>query len=216
MLQNRAPYLAAAIVAYLAACNTPDQPTAPSFEGEVSQARQRPVQPIRYRALAGATQSVCGLSNSGEAFCWGLNNYGQLGNGSTDYNSTRPTRVAGQHRFNEIAISYQHGCGIDGGAAFCWGHNNTGQLGNPLSTVVAREPIRVQGSISFSQLSVGFFHTCGIGGAPFAGSDLGYCWGSSEWGQLGDNSAGVIKTEPTRISHDLRHGIDVPTETCLV
>ena len=54
--------------------------------------------------------------------------------------------------------------------------------------------------------SVGFFHTCGIGG-----SDLGYCWGSSQWGQLGDNSAGIIRTEPTRISHDLRQGIDLPT-----
>jgi alpha-tubulin suppressor-like RCC1 family protein len=73
----------------------------------------------------------CALNERGQAFCWGSNGEGQLGDRSTTSRSL-PVRVS---RFGEdvtkIAVgSNRHSCGINRlGRAFCWGSNLEGQLG---------------------------------------------------------------------------------------
>ncbi len=54
---------------------------------------------LRYSTLAAGNGFTCGISGAG-AWCWGINNYGQLGNGgSTD--SPIPVRVANQDQFDD-------------------------------------------------------------------------------------------------------------------
>jgi alpha-tubulin suppressor-like RCC1 family protein len=80
----------------------------------------------------------CGVTTSGAAYCWGLNAYGQLGDGTTA-NKLVPTQVVGGLTFAAVAASAvvdgAHTCGLTtSGAVYCWGLNNDGQLGDGTTT----------------------------------------------------------------------------------
>jgi hypothetical protein len=53
----------------------------------------------------------CALDTEGQAFCWGLNGFGQLGDGTTTDGSV-PMPVAGGHQFRSLAVSISHTCGL--------------------------------------------------------------------------------------------------------
>ena len=86
----------------------------------------------------------CGVTTSGSAYCWGLNNSGQLGNGSSDVSAhTVPEAVSGNLNFSSMSAGGRHTCGITtNGAAYCWGQNQDGQLGDGLLTD-SHVPVRV-------------------------------------------------------------------------
>lgn len=76
-------------------------------------------------------ENTCGLLQSGLLKCWGINDIGEVGDGSTTPRST-PVSVSGGHLFLSIATgpSY-HSCGVEaGGVPWCWGWNEGGQLGD--------------------------------------------------------------------------------------
>jgi hypothetical protein len=85
--------------------------------------------------LAGATaidtgsEHACAIAVSGTGFCWGLNNAGQLGDGTTTRNST-PQSVSGVVSMSRVATGESSSCAIKwDGSAMCWGGNARGQLG---------------------------------------------------------------------------------------
>ncbi len=126
----------------------------------------------------------CGLTSAGTAYCWGLNNAGQLGDGSTA-NSPTPVAVAGGLTFSGLATgtSRSHTCGLTSSRApYCWGQNSSGQLGNG-STTGSATPVAVSGGLTFSALTTGDGHACGLTSAGAA-----YCWGLNDRGQLGNGS----------------------------
>jgi alpha-tubulin suppressor-like RCC1 family protein len=136
---------------------------------------------LTFRSISVGEHHVCGLTAAGAAYCWGLNYYGALGNGTTA-NALAPVPVAGGLTFADVSAGAMHTCAVTAaGAAYCWGYNGNGQLGNgttsdsPLTT-----PTPVTGGITFASVSAGEGFTCGIavGGAM-------YCWGSNGYGQLG-------------------------------
>jgi hypothetical protein len=74
--------------------------------------------------------ATLGLDNVAEAYCWGLNDHGQLGDGTTD-NRTSGTLVAGGIAFATITAGAAHTCATQvTGASYCWGWNYLGRLGN--------------------------------------------------------------------------------------
>jgi len=80
----------------------------------------------------------CGVTTTGSAYCWGLNAYGQLGDGTTT-NKLVPTLVSGGLTFVSVAASTTpdgaHTCGLTtSGAVYCWGLNDHGQLGDGTTT----------------------------------------------------------------------------------
>lgn len=86
------------------------------------------------KSLTGINTSngyTCALSSTNQAYCWGENGYGQLGNDSTD-NSLTPVAVdTGDKVIDSISNGYAHGCVITSEKqAYCWGWNIYGQLGN--------------------------------------------------------------------------------------
>ena len=88
---------------------------------------------------AGAVYS-CGLTEGGNAYCWGRNSYGQLGDGTTMDRAT-PVKVAGGLTFATIQANGAHTCGATAaGATYCWGNNSDGQLGDG-TTINRTEPV---------------------------------------------------------------------------
>lgn len=71
----------------------------------------------------------CALTPSGQAWCWGWNGAGQLGDGTTT-SSLVPVEVSGGLRFASLSLGGAATCGRNGNQAWCWGGNQFGQLGN--------------------------------------------------------------------------------------
>jgi len=72
----------------------------------------------------------CGLDTAGKAWCWGQNQYGQLGDNSTSQRTT-PVVVSGNKTFSQISVGWEHSCAVDEvGEMWCWGRGASGRLGN--------------------------------------------------------------------------------------
>ncbi|MFA7478637.1 MAG: hypothetical protein WC184_12240, partial [Acidimicrobiia bacterium] len=144
---------------------------------------------------AGSNHS-CGITTGGDAYCWGNNTYGQMGNGNTP-SQTTPVKVVGNHSFVSITAGVGHSCGVTtGGDAYCWGQNNYGQLGNGnISTYVGVfSPAKVSGKHTFVSITAGNNHTCGV----TTGGDA-YCWGYNYYSQVGTWTAGVEQSAPIKV-----------------
>ncbi len=89
-------------------------------------------------------RSSCGVTTSGVVACWGMNNYGQLGNGGTSDQGT-PVLVSGGLTFSTVSVGESHTCALSATGAYCWGRNDLGQLGNGTNAGYL-VPIRVTGS----------------------------------------------------------------------
>lgn len=130
---------------------------------------------------------TCGIIAGGAAYCWGDNERGQLGIGTTDLAPHPvPGLVSGGLTFVSLTAGLgRHTCALtDVGAAYCWGENTFGALGDG-SGADKSSPVVVSGGLVFDQLIAGGFigHTCGLSDAGAA-----YCWGENERGQVGDGS----------------------------
>lgn len=81
--------------------------------------------------LGAGNTHTCAFTVAGTVECWGGNNNGQLGNGTTA-NSTVPGVITGLGAtVTALSSGYGHNCVlISTGAAQCWGYNLYGQLGN--------------------------------------------------------------------------------------
>jgi len=134
--------------------------------------------------LVHAVPGGCGIDHEGKAWCWGHNNYGQLGVGRTDppgvFSPVEEVATDVRFRFVDRGAYFTCGIAVDD-TAWCWGRNWYGNLG--ADTGAAGEsnvPVPVQGGIRFRQLSVGSEHVCGI-----STDGKTYCWGQGGEGALG-------------------------------
>ena len=136
---------------------------------------------------------TCAQSTTGESWCWGANESGQLGDG-TNVGRLTPTRMATGLAFTRLSGGGAHSCGIAAGIVYCWGSNAEGQLGagSRISSFVA---IPVSGTRTYSALASGAAHTCALATT----NGYAYCWGRNRDGQLGDGSTND-RLSPTLIS----------------
>lgn len=89
---------------------------------------------LRFRQLAAGFFQTCGVTTNNVAYCWGRNDVGQLGDGTTA-NRLLPVPVAGGLRFHQVSAADFHTCGVTTGSqAHCWGRNFGGQLGDGTTT----------------------------------------------------------------------------------
>src|SRR5947207_12292494 len=160
---------------------------------------------LTFSSLSAGWGPTCAVTANGAAYCWGDNGNGALGIGSDTANidlcaagsgqcSETPLKVAGGLQFSTVGAANLHACGITAaGAAYCWGDNSFGELGIGAnaatdtcnSSPCSRTPVAVAGGLTFTALRAGLFLTCGraTGGAW-------YCWGSNNFGQLGNGAVG--------------------------
>ena len=154
-----------------------------------------------FPALSAGASHTCGLvpNTSGEPFtyCWGLNDHGQLGDGTMNQRtSPTPVAAAGQNglpplQLDNVSAGGAYTCGLnyDTGWDYCWGVNSNGQLDDGTTTDRA-SPVLI-GGIFNPQITTGAAHTCAIQTVPVVGSESLtplYCWGANGNGQLGDGT----------------------------
>lgn len=149
----------------------------------------------RYRQVVTGSSHSCGLTLAGAVHCWGMNEFGQLGDGTTNTRGV-PAVVVGLHGGVEaITAGHFHTCAVSSaGAATCWGRNHGGQLGDG-SQIDRLVPVPVSGLASGAhEIKAGDAHTC-----VRLGSGALQCWGLNTFGQLGDGTT-VDRLTPTQVS----------------
>jgi alpha-tubulin suppressor-like RCC1 family protein len=86
---------------------------------------------LRFIQISAGLHTTCGVTSLlNQAYCWGLNSAGQLGDGTT-VNRSVPRAVRGGLQFTQLDPSDgSHNCGVARSSGYCWGNNLYGQLGD--------------------------------------------------------------------------------------
>ena len=129
--------------------------------------------PVVWRSLTIGYGHTCGLTADGVAYCWGSNDWGQLGDGTRRAKFV-PVAVAARAalRFRSISAGAEHTCAVaTDGTAWCWGDNKNGQLGDRTRNTRTR-PSAVASRLRFRSMSASYESTCAL-----AESGAAYCWG---------------------------------------
>ena len=160
-------------------------------------------EPITVPNLAGTVLATtaggkhsCAVRTGGELRCWGENEDGQIGDGTTD-EALIPTAISTPPQNVVSAVAGDtHTCGIaSGGSVHCWGQNDVGQLGRGFTGFRSEFPLQVNGlSSGVTQISTSFAHNCVIrsGGSV-------WCWGLNGNGQVGDGTT-TTQSEPVAVA----------------
>jgi alpha-tubulin suppressor-like RCC1 family protein len=118
----------------------------------------------------------CAIADTGDAYCWSINDYGELGNGSATSITTTGTTVgvlpyptlvikpAGVTSWTAIQPGDLHTCALsNSGTPYCWGQENYGELGDGNASPSQRKtPVAViiPTGLTFKAASAGLYMTC--------------------------------------------------------
>ena len=150
---------------------------------------------LRFHSIDVGWAHNCGLTAQGEAYCWGWNEFGQLGTttGETCLRlgviavpcSRTPVAVDGGLRFKSISAGFWHTCGLTfDDQTLCWGNNILGTFGNGTRASSGPTPIPGANGVTLNVLSTGSGAACGI-----TTDRVTVCWGGfNAAGELGDGT----------------------------
>ena len=145
-----------------------------------------------FTAVSAGGRHTCAITSLGGVQCWGQNDSGQLGDGTTA-DSSLPVDVVGlTSGVAAISSGLSHTCALTmGGEAICWGDNANGQLGTGAATnapsatpaPVCADPACATPLAGIIAIAAGSSHTCAV-----TNDATVTCWGANEDGQLGDGT----------------------------
>ena len=161
---------------------------------------------VTLQSISAGDGHTCALASNDQAYCWGWNYSGQLGDGQSggDLNnydigidSSVPVAVSGGAiptglTLQSISVGdSHHTCALaSNGRAYCWGANGAGQLGNGTtdnsSIPVATSGGAIPADAALKSVTAGAGHTCAL-----ASNGRAYCWGANGGGQLGNGASGA-------------------------
>jgi len=162
---------------------------------------------------------ACAITQGGRASCWGRNNYGQLGAGSTAASSNVPLEVQALGGFLytsivDISAGLEAACAVNyNGGVICWGKNTNGILGVAPGTLsYSNTPVQVIPSGSgVKNVRVGGQHACAL-----YNNGTVSCWGNGQYGQLGNSSFTATNITPSTSVFTLATAIEFSRDTTYV
>ncbi|MCL2825170.1 MAG: hypothetical protein FWD57_14365 [Polyangiaceae bacterium] len=134
----------------------------------------------------GSPGGTCAVDRDGAVWCWGTNEYGQLGTGIGGGDVTRAERVPGlDSGYVAVATGGGHVCVLNSsGGVKCWGANHYGTVGSGSAELIVTEPEQVIGLESgVTAIAAGIRHTCAL-----TKEGEVKCWGGNAYGKLGDGT----------------------------
>lgn len=143
---------------------------------------------VKIKEAKNGYNSNCAIDVNDSLWCWGSNDYGQLGINSYESKSYSPQRVVFENNesIDGVAVGYNHKCALTlSNDIYCWGSNSNGQLHLPMNMNYVYSPVKVDIPNGITPVSITskYDHTCLL-------SEEGavYCWGKNDYGQLGDGT----------------------------
>lgn len=122
---------------------------------------------------------ACALTKDKSVQCWGSNDYGQLGNGTSTLERL-PLKVQGIPDVKQVVSGFNHTCALaENRFVYCWGDNRFGQLGNGNKNLFKSGPAIVYGISDVNLVQLGANSSCAITITPEV-----KCWGWGRDGQL--------------------------------
>ena len=151
---------------------------------------------LTFRSVSAGADHTCGVTTDNRAYCWGNNDWRQLGTG-TVYSGT-PVLVSNALSFAKVAAGTGFSCGITtAGATYCWGSNSIGQIGDggkiSYGNTYVATPQQVVGGQTFQSVTLGNQFACAV-----TTLGQGYCWGSNN-SKLGNGPSGVDSSTPVAV-----------------
>jgi alpha-tubulin suppressor-like RCC1 family protein len=147
-------------------------------------------------AVSAGGESTCAVTTAGGVLCWGCNDRGQVGDGTT-VDALVPTPVVDLSTgVAAVSVGGFHTCALTTtGGVLCWGRGADAELGNG-STTPSLVPIAVTGlSSGVASISAGAAFNCAV---TTAGGAL--CWGFNHSGQLGSGRTAERGYEPMEVA----------------
>ena len=132
---------------------------------------------LTFRSISAGSDHACAVTFDNVAYCWGNNDWRQLGTGTAAQSA--PVQVTNAISFATITAGASFTCGVaTTGSAYCWGANSIGQTGDGKTinygNVFVSAPQAVVGGQTFKSVSLGSQYACGVTTGGQA-----YCWGSN-------------------------------------
>ena len=160
--------------------------------------------------LVTGNDTTCSVQK-GQLYCWGKNNHGQVGNGTTSTSVTTPTLIQGllANKFvYDVGTGVSHTCAIAGttpqigttAQLYCWGDNSLYQYGIGNNTTESTLPMLAANTSSRYPVAVSARdHTCTIQVLKTNVNDrVEMCWGNNTYGQAGES--GAASATPTLLN----------------
>lgn len=165
--------------------------------GDIGDQRTEPVKVknVAFQQVDAGFDHVCGVTRQGDAYCWGDNHRGELGDGTDDISlEPEPVNIPGGTKIFQISAGSDHTCAVprgrSGPAAYCWGNNSEGQIGAS-NLSYSLDPVSIRNAAYADEISSGRSYTCSI---MYGGSQGNrrqgklFCWGRNAQGQFGNGS----------------------------
>jgi len=138
----------------------------------------------------GVGAAPAAIRTDGTLWCWGNNNVGQIGNGTTVTRSS-PVQVDGS--WITVSAGKSHKAAIKSDSTvYLWGLGTSGQLGDN-TTISRSSPVQITGGGSWTSVSIGDVSSYGI-----RTNNTLWAWGLNSSGQLGNNST-LNRSSPIQV-----------------
>lgn len=137
---------------------------------------------VVWQVASAGSYFTCAIDDEGALWCWGLDDFWQLGD---DVSASEPTPVLvdASRVWNDVSAGDEHVCALTGTELSCWGRSEAGQAGVRAPRI--RKDETIDPGRAWTRIDAGRVHTCAI---DTTGDT--FCWGDNGDGQLGTGAAG--------------------------
>ena len=148
-----------------------------------------------WNIVSGGYGDRAAVKTDGTLWTWGLNDLGQLGDGTTSLRTSPITTAGGGTNWKQVACGYKHVAAIKtDGTLWSWGRNSSGQLGNGTTTSSSSPGTTAGGGTNWKQVA------CGYNGTAAIKTDgTLWTWGSGGSGQIGDGTTSTRSSPVTTV-----------------